>query len=156
MTYENKTGLNVYSQYGARNSGGVAGVDCDYDELLLEFTGESVNNGFLPPVVIPVGTLFRRAYLRVNEAFNITGTTPTVIFGGTAPATNGIVLTEAELENVGTKVPASTGTGTWSFSSTTGTTSAERVKVTTGGTSPVVDATVGRAVLVIEYAYETK
>lgn len=156
MGFENKAGLNVFNNYGTRNTGGTAGFDCDYDTLEFEFTAESVNNGFLPPIVVPVGVLFRRAVLRVHEAFNLTGTTPTIIFGGTLPATNGIVLSEAELEAVGTKVPASVGTGTWAFASATGTTAAERVKVALGGTLPVVTPGVGRATLVIEFIYETK
>jgi hypothetical protein len=105
---------------------------------------------------VPKGTQFKRAILRVDEAFSITGTSPTVIFGGTAPGTNGIVLTEAELEAIGTKTPASTGTGTWAQSSSTGTTAAERVTRTLGGTTPVVSPTVGKATLILEFVNKTK
>jgi hypothetical protein len=85
----------------------------------------------------------------------MTGTTPTVIVGGTAPATNGVVLTAAELAAVGTKVVTSTGTGTWAVASATGTTAAERVTIALGGTTPVVTPGTGRAFLIAEYVFNT-
>jgi hypothetical protein len=159
MPFENTAGLNVSNFYGARETGGSVGVDRSQDsiqQLSIAFTGASINSAFLPPVVIPRGAQFKRAILRVDEAFSITGTSPTVIFGGTAPATNGIVLTEAELEAIGTKTPASTGTGTWAQASATGTTAAERVTRTLGGTTPVVSPTVGKATLILEFVNKTK
>jgi hypothetical protein len=159
MPFENTAGLNVSNFYGARETGGSVGVERSQDsiqQLSIAFTGASINSAFLPPVVIPRGAQFKRAILRVDEAFNLTGTSPTIIFGGTAPGTNGIVLSEAELEAIGTKTPASTGTGTWAQSSATGTTAAERVTRTIGGTSPVVSPTVGKATLTLEYVYKTK
>lgn len=159
MGYEALTGLNVSNSYGARRTGGSVGVertDDSMNELSIYFTGASLNQTFMPPVVVPSGAHIRAYRLVVHEAFNITGTSPTVLFGGTAPATNGVVLTEAELEAVGTKVPASTGAGTWSTSSATGTTAAQKVAKALGGTSPVVDATVGKATLVVEYFYKAR
>jgi hypothetical protein len=159
MPFENTAGLNVSNFYGARETGGSVGVERSQDsiqQLSIAFTGASINSAFLPPVVIPRGAQFKRAILRVDEAFSITGTSPTVIFGGTAPATNGIVLTEAELEAIGTKTPASTGTGTWAQASATGTTAAERVTRTLGGTTPVVSPTVGKATLILEFVNKTK
>jgi hypothetical protein len=159
MPFENTAGLNVSNFYGARETGGSVGLERSDDsvhQLSIAFTGASINSTFLPPVVVPKGTQFKRAILRVDEAFSITGTSPTVIFGGTAPGTNGIVLTEAELEAIGTKTPASTGTGTWAQSSSTGTTAAERVTRTLGGTTPVVSPTVGKATLILEFVNKTK
>jgi hypothetical protein len=116
-----------------------------------------LNGTFIPKVVIPKGALFRKATLRVDEAFVIGGTTPTVQLGASGSvATNGIVLSEAELENVGTKTPASTGAGTWSQSSSTGTTAAAQVAFSLGGTSPTVDTTVGKATLILEFTNKTK
>ena len=159
MSYENKSGLNVYNQYGPRETGGSVGVEQSDDsihQLSVYLTGASINSGFLPPVVIPKGAHFLRYVLTVDEAFTITGTTPTVIIGGTVPATNGVVLTQAELAAVGSKIPASSGAGTWSVTSGTGTAAAEKVKVTTGGTSPVVDSKVGRATLTAEFIYKVR
>lgn len=159
MPFENAAGLGVNNFYGPRNTGGSVGVEQSTDsihQLSIAITAESLNGTYLPPQVIPRGAKFLRYILRVDEAFNITGTTPTVIFGGTAPATNGIVLTESELETVGTKTPASTGTGTWAVASTTGTTAAERITKALGGTTPVVVPGVGKATLIAEYLFKTK
>ena len=157
MGYENKSGLGVSNYYGARDTGYAVGVECNDDSewrLRIDLTGSQLAGStyFVPPVVIPKGARFYRAVLRVDEAFVVTGTTPTIIIGEVgAEATNGIVLTEAELENVGTKTPASTGTGTWSFSSTTGTTAAKKIGFAKGGTTPAVQAGVGKATLVLEF-----
>jgi len=158
MAYEDNTGLNVHNHYGARRTGGSVGVERSTDsihQLSIQFTGQSLADGYLPPVVIPRGAQFLRYRLRVDEAFVVTGTTPTLIFGGTAPGTNGVVLTEAELEAVGTKTPASAGAGTWSTTSATGTTAAEEVTFTLGGTTPAIASTSGRGTLIAEFIYKT-
>lgn len=157
--FENTAGINVSNFYGARDSGGTVGVEKSsgsISETSISFTGTSLNQSFLPPVVVPKGMHLLRAVLRVDEAFTLGGTSPTVIFGGTVPATNGIVLSQAELQSVGTKVPASTGTGTWAVSSATGTTASEKLTKTLGGTTPTVTAGVGKATLLLEFAYKTK
>ena len=163
MGFENKAGLGVNNQYGVRTTGGSVGeehVYGAYHVLKIDLTGQSINDavgGFIPPVVLPKGALIRRAILRVDEAFAISGTSPTVQIGSAGSvAANGIVLTEAELEAVGTKVPASAGAGTWSATSATGLTAAAKVAIALGGTSPVVDSTVGKATLVLEYVHEAK
>ncbi len=159
MPFENNTGLGVFSQYGSRNTGGSVGTEETGNSIrgyAVAFTGESLNSGFLPPVVLPRGAKLLRAALRVDEAFTLGGTSPTVIFGGTAPATNGVVITAAELGTVGTKTPASTGTGTWAVASTTGTTAAERITRALGGTSPTVTSGVGKATLILEFVNKTK
>lgn len=158
MAYENTAGLGVYNQYGPRNAGGAIGVETDKDsvhQMKVEMTAQSLIEGFLPPFVLPRGAKFLRYLLRVDQAFAMTGTTPTVIVGGTAPATNGVVLTAAELAAVGTKAPASTGTGTWAVASATGTTAAERVTIALGGTTPAVTPGNGRAFLIAEYVFNT-
>lgn len=154
MPFESNSGLSVNTSYGRRSTGGVIGVETgDQSEvrLSINFTGESINSAFLPPVVFPQGAKVTRYILRVDEAFSLGGTSPTVIFGGTAPATNGVVLTKTELEAVGTKIPASAGTGTWSTTSATGATAAEKVTKALGGTSPTVASTQGKATLIAVY-----
>lgn len=155
MAFENSAGIGVSNHYGVRETGANAGsytTDSGVKTLVLKFTGASINDGFIPPVSIPVGARFKSAYLRVDEAFVVTGTSPTLRVGATGSiATNGVVITEAELENVGTKAIASTGAGTWSFSSSTGTTAAAIVDFDLGGTSPVVASDSGKATLVLEY-----
>ena len=160
MAYENTAGLGVSNQYGARDVGTSVGVETGQDSshhLSISFTGASLQDAFLPPFYVPKGALFKRAVLRVDEAFVVTGTNPTLIFGASGTeATNGFVITEAELETIGTKTPASTGTGTWAQASTTGTTVAAKVGKTLGGTTPVITTGVGKATLILEFFNKTK
>jgi hypothetical protein len=160
MPYENSAGLGVNNFFGARETGGAVGVetsDSSRHNLSINITGEMLNGTFIPPVVVPRGARFIGAVLRVDEAFNLGGTTPTVRFGASGSvSTNGIVLTEAEMEAVGTKVPASTGAGTWAQNSATGTTAAARVAFDMGGTTPTAVATAGKATLILTYVNKTK
>lgn len=159
MTFKNNAGIGVSQNYGARATGNSVGLENGYNSTFLlsvTLTGQSLNDGFVPPVVVPKGAKFKSATLRVDEAFALGGTSPTVRIGANGSiGTNGIVLTKAEMENVGTKTPASTGAGTWAFSSTTGTTAAAKVAVDMGGTSPT-STTAGKAVLVLEYFNKAK
>lgn len=155
MGFENSAGLGVNNYYGKRDTGGSVGVEHSKDsvhQLSIAFTGASINSSFLPPVVVPKGAQFKRAILRVDEAFAVSAA-GTLTFGGTVPGTNGIVLTEAELENIGTKTPASAGAGTWAQSSSTGTTAAEKVTRSISGT---ITATQGKATLILEFVNKTK
>lgn len=155
MAYENTAGIGVNNHYGVRTTGNAVGVETSDNSthyLTIQFTGASLNETFLPPVYVPKGALFKSYVLRVDEAFAVS-TAGTVQFGGTAPGTNGVTITEAELETIGTKVPASDGEGTWDVASTTGTTASQRLaKVVTG----TVTATQGKATLICEYVNKTK
>lgn len=159
MPFENTAGINVNNFYGPRNTGGSVGTEPNTDgiwQLSVDITGDSLQSAYLPPMVVPRGAHFLRYVLRVDEAFVLTGTSPTLIIGGNgAPATNGVVLTQAELQAIGTKIPASTGTGTWAVASATGTTAAEKVGKALGGTTPAVTAGVGKGTLIAEYIFET-
>lgn len=155
MSFENTSGLGVFSSYGKRSTGGSVGsetTDGSTRDYSITITGESLNSSFLPSVSLPKGSKFKGAILRVDEAFAVS-TGGTVAFGGTLPGTNGIVLTEAELENIGTKVPASTGTGTWAVASATGTTAAQFINKAISGT---VTATQGKATLILTFVNKTK
>ena len=155
MAFENSAGIGVFNQYGARNTGGTIGsetTDGSTRSYSLTLTGESLNSAFMPPVVIPKGALLRSAILRVDEAFAVSAA-GTVAIGGTAPGTNGVVLTEAQLEAVGTKSVSSVAVGTWATNSATGTSAAEKVAKAVTGT---VTATQGKATLLLEFVNKTK
>lgn len=160
MPFENSAGIGVNNFFGPRNTGGSVGVETSESSthnLSIALTGETLSGSFLPPVVLPKGAKFVRAVLRIDEAFNLGGTSPTVQIGAAGSvATNGIVLTETEMETVGTKTPASTGVGTWAQASTTGTTAAAKVAFALGGTAPTVDATVGKGTLILTFVNKTK
>lgn len=159
MTYENKAGLGVNNQYGPRDTGGAIGLEHGYNSthtLSIQITPEFVRTGFIPPVNIPKGAMFVKAILRVDEAFSLTGTTPALVYGEAgAETTNGISLSKAELEAVGTKTPASTGTGTWAIG-TGATTAVKKIGKTLTGTTPAVAGNAGKAVLILHYFNKTK
>lgn len=158
MPYLNQAGLNVFNQYGPRSTGNAVGTDHTQNavhELSLEITGTSLNDSlFLPPYVIPKGVRFTRATLVVDQAFTLTGTTPTVQFGGTAPATNGITLSAANLGSVASLDVSASLAGTWATNSAAGTTAAEKCTLALGGTTPAVTAGVGKASLLLNYIYK--
>ncbi len=167
MALLNGSGLNVANHYGTRDTGGTVGVERStgsIHQLSLELTGNSLisaqdNSGVLPGAkfVLPAGALILRYRLRVDEAFAIAGTSPTVRIGSQASiSTNGVVLTEAEMENVGTKTPASGGAGTWATSSSTGLTAAANVAIDFGGSDVVITPNTGQATLIVEYVYKNR
>lgn len=150
MAYENSAGLGVSNQYNARNTGGAVGVEHSTNSiqtLTYDLTGEMLNSPFVPPVVVPKGAKVIKVLLVVDQVFDVSAG-GTVAVGGTAPATNGVVLTEAQLEGLGSKDITGSAVGTWSAGSTTGTLTAQRVAKAITGT---VNANVGRASLVVEY-----
>ena len=163
MGYENKAGLNVNNQYGARETGG--GVGLEHGEgtthvLRIDLTGQSIADaiaGFIPPVVIPKGANFDSYKLRVDEAFVVTGTTPALSIGlSGSVGTNYVSLSEAELEAVGTKEVTSAGAGTMALTSATGLTAASKLGFALTGTAPVVATTQGKATLIATYTCATK
>jgi hypothetical protein len=155
MPFENSAGIGVNNHYGTRNTGysiGVESTSGGSQTLTVHLTGESLNNGFMPPVFVPKGALITSAVLVVDEAFAVS-TGGTVAIGGTAPATNGVVLTEAKLEAVGASDVSALAVGTWATNSATGTTAAQRVSKAVTGT---VTSTVGKAQLVITFVNRDK
>lgn len=159
MSFENSAGIAVNNHYGARSTGGSVGVEHSKDsvhQLSITLTGESLNSSFVPPVVIPKGAHFLRAILTVDEAFAVSGTSPTIEVGSAgSTATNGFVITEAELEAPGTKVLTSAGVGTWAVASATGLTAAAKVAIAKEGDT-VVTSGVGKGTLVLEFINKTK
>lgn len=158
MPYLNQAGIGVYNQYGPRSTGNSVGTDHSQNavhELSLEITGTSLNDSlFVPPFVVPKGARMVRATLVVDQAFTLTGTTPTVQIGGTAPATNGLTLSAANLGSVQSVDVSASLAGTWATASAAGTTAAEKVTIALGGTTPAVTPGVGKASVVIGYIYK--
>lgn len=147
----------VHTQFGARDTGNTAGFDCDFDELVIELTeAELAAMGtapFFPKIVVPKNTLFQRAVLTVHTAFTLGGTTPTIAITGASGA-NGITLTQAQLNTAHAIDVAADYTGTWSPSSTTGTTANEYVRLTPSAGATY--GTAGRATLWLEFRYKDR
>jgi len=163
MGFENTAGLSVNNQYGARNTGGSVGVETSSQStqfLRIDLTGQSIADaiaGYIPPFVMPKGANVNSYRLRVDEAFIVTGTTPALTIGlAGSVGTNYVSMSEAELEAVGTKELASAGAGTMALTSATGVAAAAKLAFALTGTTPVIDKTVGKASLIIEYTFVTK
>ena len=151
MAYEGNTGIQVASQYGARNTGASAGAEHAVGAvhfINLELTGNGLADKFLPPFVIPKGASFQRAYLNVSQAF--AGVTSVSVGEGKAEATNGITLLAADLA-VGTRDVTTKLVGTWAAKAAT--TKGASTGLVVAGTP---DPKVGQATVVIEYIYKTR
>jgi hypothetical protein len=155
MAYENTAGLGVNNQYGRRQTGGAIGLEHGQNStnvLSFDLTGEMLNSTYMAPIKMPKGALVRKATLRVDEVF-VVSAAGTVAIGGTAPGTDGVVLTEAKLEALGTSDVSALAVGTWATASATGPLTAQSItKVITG----TVAATSGKATLTVEYYFKTK
>jgi len=151
MSYENSAGLNVHNHYGQRPIGGGAGhikTEGAYKELTVDITGESLNSTFLPTIVIPAGALPVSAFVDVSEVFVLGGTTPAIEVGTSgSEVTNGVTVTEAQAEAVGTVDITAAFAGTWGASLAAATT----VGVALSGTTPTATATAGKAKVVVRY-----
>jgi hypothetical protein len=155
MPYENSAGLGVTNQYGVRNTGGSVGTEKatgSFQTLAVNLTGEMLNSAYVAPYFMPKGAKVTRVLLDVDEVF-VVSNSGTVAIGGTAPGTNGIVITEAQLEAAGSKDISSVAIGTWATSSILGTSAAQKVTTVITGT---VGATSGKATLVVEYFLSNK
>jgi hypothetical protein len=154
MPYENSAGLGVTNQYGPRATGGAIGLEHGESSthvLTVDLTGEMLNSAYAPPVYMPKGALVKKVYLRVDEAFAVSAA-GTVAIGGTAPGTDGVVLTEAKLEALGTSDVSSLAIGTWATASATGPLTTQKLAKAITGT---VTATQGKGSLIVEYINKT-
>ena len=153
---------NVSNFYGPRDHDVTAGViktEGGQNELTIVLDAVTLTDGDLiltAKPFIPAGSRVLRAYVQVEEAFAITGTTPLLSVGTEgAAAANGLDITEAQLEAIGVYDITSTLAGTWH--PTTGTGIVDRTVVglaesagftVTGGAGGV-----GKATVVVTYIH---
>lgn len=160
MGFSTESGLGVMNHYGSRVTGGAIGVEHGYGStwvVKMDLTGQSIADniaGYKPPFYTKKGMTLKSAYLRVDEVFVVTGTTPHVEVGAQgSSATNGVVISDTQLETLGTYDITSTGTGTWA---TTSSIAADaKIGVSLEGDT-AVSATAGKATLILEFVYNTK
>lgn len=154
MSFENKSGLGVYNSYGKRDTGGTAGsetTDGSVRTYSFTITGDSVNSGFFPKVVLPKGAKLTAApTIIVDQAFAIS-TGGSVTIGGAG--SDAVALTEAELEATGTKSASSTPAGNWVLNSATGTAAAGAFTIAKSGT---VTAGQGKATVLFTFVQKAK
>ena len=143
----------VKNHYGARDTGGAGGVTRTAgfeEELTVDLDAELLSSGEFPAEApyIKRGAKIHSVYLEVVEAFTGTGTSPTVEVGTEgSEATNGVSVTEAQMEAEGVYDLTGELSGTWAAAG--GLTDKTVIGVDTGGTNPVF--TGGLARLVIRY-----
>lgn len=161
MSYERTAGLGVATQYGARRTGGTIGhimTDGALNELTIELSPDTLLSGFYEPVYLPDGSYIVNARVRVSEAFVISGSANTVSVGtkGTE-ATNGLTITQAQLQAIGTYDLSAALAGTWKVTapangSVTEVAGGVQVGIIeTVGTGGIVTPNIGRAEIVIAY-----
>lgn len=142
---------NHYGQREVKKSVGVTKTSGFMNELSMDIDGDMVGAaGFaLKAPVIPAGARIEDAFVEVTEAFVLGGTSPIVEVGTeTSEATNGVSITEAQAEAVGTYDVTSALSGTWSGS--VGLAADTTVGIALAGTSPTVTSA-GKMRLVIRY-----
>lgn len=145
---------NVHSRFGTVGLGQQAGIyetDGAEWEVSLTITGEQLvrdaatNDGFLVPLKLPVGAVVKDVIAQVKSAFTLTGTTPTILIGTEgSEGTNGVSISQAQAQAVGTYVL--TLNGTWASPIAAST----QIGMALGGTSPV-SAKTGSMDIVIRY-----
>ena len=145
---------NVNNHYGPKETGSAKGVvktEGPLNVLSITFDGTDLSNGDFPvgpDFKLPAGAVPERAYVKVTEAFVIGGTSPTANIGTDgSEGTNGVEISEAQLEATGTYDITSTLAGTWASPLAAQTT----VGLAMDGTSPT-STSAGKAKLIIEYA----
>lgn len=145
-----------HNSFGTRLIGQQLGVDHSdtaVTEITATITGEqlvrdaSTNDAFLTQLKIPVGAVITRVIVQTKVAFNLGGTTPTILIGTEgSEVTNGFPITEAQAETVGTYDLTAARTGTWNAPFA----AVATVGVALGGTTPTV-TTAGRMDVLIAY-----
>lgn len=144
---------NVHNQFGPRDVGdtvGVNRVDGIKEELIIDLTPDLINGvpGPFRPFVLPRGAVITAVYINVEEAFALSGTTPAVEVGTAgSEATNGFTLSEATLEAVGASNQTANLSGTWDSEAALA--ADTTIGFAKSGTSPVVNANVGKARITI-------
>jgi hypothetical protein len=151
MSYGLDSVRPVHTQYGARATGGGVGTDhsqTKFNRLIVEFTGESLASGFVPPASLRNGVTVLSALLQVTEAFSVASSSVLEIGEDGAEVTNGVSITEANLESVGVTNVSAGLAGEWAVGS----------KVTgpidlgiTFSAGSVSNTAIGKAQLIIEY-----
>lgn len=145
---------NVHNQYGARDSGGTVGVlevDGITENLII-----NVDGGFYTDVgnelvnaIIPAGSIIKAAYVDIEEAFVLGGTSPTILIGTNgSEVTNGLVISEAVAEATASANLTSTLAGTWDAEAPLA--ADTTVGIALGGTNPTITRA-GKARVTIVY-----
>lgn len=152
MSLEATPKRGTIANYGARTVGRAAGANPSSGsarELVIQLTGQVLSDLILIKQNVPAGAAFTgKARLIVEEAFDLAVGTVVELGEDGAEATNGISLTEANLESTGVKDVSGGLAGEWAITSQLPHSQDLGIALSAGS---VADATVGKAVLILEY-----
>ncbi|MBL4654108.1 MAG: hypothetical protein JKY53_14785 [Flavobacteriales bacterium] len=152
MSIELASKRDVLVNYGTRVTGRAAGIvktEGANNELVIDLTGQILTDLIVFPVVVPSGSIFTgEARLVVSEAFNLAVGTVVEVGQQGSEVTNGVSLTEAELESTGTKDVSAGLAGEWAITSELSTDHTIDIALSAGS---VTSSTVGKAQLILEY-----
>ena len=151
-TYEIASVRGVAQNYGGRTPGrsvGIVGTEGSKNEAVFNLTGQLLSDGIVLPFAIPSGATFTGvAKLIVSEAFDLAASSVVEVGQKGSEATNGVSLTEANLESTGVKDVAAALAGQWDEN---GQLSSDHTVDIVFSAGSVADATVGKATLILEY-----
>jgi hypothetical protein len=148
----------VRNIYGTREKGygvGVIKTEGVSNELTVDLSGsmlDDIANGkeVIATVKVPAGAILTAAYYETTEVFTLGGTTPAVEIGTDgSEVTNGVTVSEAQLESVGADDITAALAGTWAAGSALA--AETTVGVALSGTSPTAVAGAGKARVTIVY-----
>lgn len=151
MGYSTDNIRNVTVQRGARETGRTQGqikTEGLNQEKVFELTGQLLSDLINQKVYFEAGSRLTKATLVVDEAFDLAGSSVVEIGQDGSEATNGVSLTEANLESTGIVDVTSGLAGTFA------TTSVIPAYIDLGvafSAGSVADASVGKARVIFEY-----
>lgn len=145
----------VHNQFGPRDVGGTVGVlkvEGMEEELVIDFDADYFASNFIGArkYVLPGGAVIKNVYVDVEDAFTLTGTTPALRIGTEgSEATNGVTVSEAQLESTGSYNVTSTLAGTWDNEAPLAANTT--IGFALSGTTPVMGVAAGKARVTIQF-----
>lgn len=141
--------------YGFRETGGQAGIyqtDGALNELVFDLSARALRDLVFSPTYLPAKAVVIKAYMELTEAFNLQGSSVLKIGTSGTEATNGLSITEAQLEASPTSYVDLTSTlaGTWDNETPLAAKALVSAAFSAGGLTSGA-ALVGRAKIVVQY-----
>ena len=119
------------------------------NEMVIQLTGQMLSDGLIIKYFLPKDATFTgEAKLIVDEVFDLASVSVVEIGEKALEATNGISLTEANLESTGVKDVSGGLAGEWAVGSQLPHSQEVDIVFSAGS---VTDASVGKATLILEY-----
>ncbi len=116
MSLETTPLRGVVDNYGGRTVGrsaGIIGTKGSEKELAIHLNGQMLSDAIVIAAHVPAGASFLSAHLIVDEVFVLAGSSVVEVGEDGAEATNGVSLTEANLEATGVTDVSAALAGEW-------------------------------------------